>query len=138
MSFWRSYLIGFDLPYAADPVFQRAPLLTDVTARLHGILPTGRRVGRGCRVWRATNSREGLTVISLPESGLPMVCNVSDSCLTFVFGSTQAMTSTDRECSPDALQRMSDMFVNSSLLLLVLAAGVVAFRDYALLQKGHG
>ena len=47
--------------------------------------------------------------------------------LTFIFGSTQAMIVNGQNFTDGFWLRMTDMFVNSSLLLLILAAGVVVF-----------
>ena len=57
--------------------------------------------------------------------------------LTFVFGSTQTMMVNGENFTDSFWLRMTDMFVNSSLLLLVLAAGVVAFGATRYYRKGR-
>ena len=58
--------------------------------------------------------------------------------LTFVFGSTQTMMVNGENFTDSFWLRITDMFVNSSLLLLVLAAGVVAFGATRYYRKGRG
>ena len=131
--FLAFYLVGFDLPYTADPSF-KAPLLTDVLLGFMGIL-----FGLAVYGVRRANSREGLTngipsrKIAWITYGVTFLILV----LTFVFGSTQAMSVNGQMFSDAFWLRMSDMFVNSSLLLLVLAAGVVAFGATRYYRKEH-
>ena len=139
--FLAFYLVGFDVPYAADPSF-KAPLLTDVllgfTGLLFGLalLVSIVAVVRGVR---RAGRREGMT------NGIParkIACITYGATLlilvlTFMFGSAQSMNVNGQMFSDAFWLRMSDMFVNSSLLLLVLAAGVVAFGATRYYRKEH-
>ena len=58
--------------------------------------------------------------------------------LTFIFGSTQMMMVNGQKFTDSFWLRMTDMFINSSLLLLVNAAGVVVFGATRYYRKGHG
>ena len=139
--FLAFYLVGFDLPYTADPSF-KAPLLTDVLLGFMGVLLGLAVLASVVAVVygvRRANSREGLTngipsrKIAWITYGVTFLILV----LTFVFGSTQAMSVNGQMFSDAFWLRMSDMFVNSSLLLLVLAAGVVAFGATRYYRKEH-
>ena len=140
--FLAFYLIGYDTPFAGNTAFN-APMLTDVllwfmwgllaittiasiVAVVRGIRRANRSEGvtNGIPARRITYTTYGITALIL--------------LLTFVFGSTQTMMVNGENFTDSFWLRITDMFVNSSLLLLVLAAGVVAFGATRYYRKGRG
>ena len=129
--FLSFYLIGFDEPFAADSSFN-APMLTDLLIGfmwfLFGIavVAAGIAAVRSVRLAR-NNERLSNGVparkITTIVYGTTFLCLV----LTFVFGSAKTMIINGQNFSDTFLLRISDMFVNSSLFLLLCAAGVVIF-----------
>lgn len=129
--FLAFYLIGFDTPFADDSSF-KAPMLTDVLlgfmwfllciAIVTSVFAVVRGVQRANRSEGVTNGipARKITYATYGVTALLLV-------LTFVFGSTQSMLVNGQTFADSFWLRMSDMFVNTSLLLLVLAAGVVLF-----------
>ncbi|MGP1417722.1 hypothetical protein [Prevotella fusca] len=129
--FLAFYLIGFDAPFAADSSFN-APLLTDVLLGFMWFLFAVTLIVSVVAVVRGVrraNQNEGVTN-GIPARKITYITYGATALillLTFVFGSTQAMMVNGQNFADTFWLRMSDMFVNSSLLLLVLAAGVVIF-----------
>lgn len=129
--FLAFYLIGFDMPFADDSSF-KAPMLTDVLlgfmwfllciAIVTSVFAVVRGVQRANRSEGVTNGipARKITYTTYGVTALLLV-------LTFVFGSTQSMLVNGQTFADSFWLRMSDMFVNTSLLLLALAAGVVLF-----------
>lgn len=129
--FLAFYLIGFDTPFADDSSF-KAPMLTDVlfgfmwfllfVAIVTSVFAVVRGVQRANRSEGVTNGipARKITYTTYGVTALLLV-------LTFVFGSTQSMLVNGQTFADSFWLRMSDMFVNTSLLLLTLAAGVVLF-----------
>lgn len=139
--FLAFYLIGYDTPFAGNAAFN-APMLTDlllgfmwgllaitiiasIIAVVRGIQRANRSEGvtNGIPARKITYTTYGVTALTL--------------LLTFAFGSTQTMMVNGQNFTDSFWLRMTDMFVNSSLLLLVLAAGVVAFGATRYYRKGH-
>ena len=129
--FLAFYLIGYDMPFADNTAFN-APMLTDVLLGfMWGLLAltTLASVFAVVRGIQRANRSEGVTngiparKITYTTYGVTALILV----LTFIFGSTQAMIVNGQNFTDGFWLRMTDMFVNSSLLLLVLAAGVVVF-----------
>lgn len=129
--FLAFYLIGFDTPFTDDSSF-KAPMLTDVllgfmwfllcVAIVTSVFAVVRGVQRANRSEGVTNGipARKITYTTYGVTALLLV-------LTFVFGSTQSMLVNGQTFADSFWLRMSDMFVNTSLLLLTLAAGVVLF-----------
>lgn len=129
--FLAFYLVGFDTPFDAGTAFN-APLLTDVllgfiwlllaVAVVVSVVAVVRGVQKSNRNEGTTNGipARKITLLTYGATALVLL-------LTFVFGSTQTMTVNGHAFTDGFWLRMSDMFVNSSLLLLVLAAGAVGF-----------
>ena len=139
--FLAFYLIGFDAPFAADSSFN-APLLTDVLLGFMWFLFAVTLIVSVVAVVRGVrraNQNEGVTN-GIPARKITYVTYGATALillLTFVFGSTQAMVVNGQNFADTFWLRMSDMFVNSSLLLLVLAAGVVIFGATRYYRKEH-
>lgn len=139
--FLAFYLIGFDAPFAADSSFN-APLLTDVLLGFMWFLFAVTLIVSVVAVVRGVrraNQNEGVTN-GIPARKITYITYGATALillLTFVFGSTQAMMVNGQNFADTFWLRMSDMFVNSSLLLLVLAAGVVIFGATRYYRKEH-
>ena len=99
------YLIGFDEPFAADSSFN-APMLTDLLIGFMWFLFGIAVVAAGIAAVRSVRLARNNERLS---NGVP-----ARKITTIVYGTT-------------FLLRISDMFVNSSLFLLLCAAGVVIF-----------
>ena len=139
--FLAFYLIGFDAPFAADSSFN-APLLTDVLLGFMWFLFAVTLIVSVVAVVRGVrraNQNEGVTN-GIPARKITYITYGATALillLTFVFGSTRAMMVNGQNFADTFWLRMSDMFVNSSLLLLVLAAGVVIFGATRYYRKEH-
>lgn len=139
--FLAFYLIGFDAPFTADSSFN-APLLTDVLLGFMWFLFAVTLIVSVVAVVRGVrraNLNEGVTN-GIPARKITYITYGATALillLTFVFGSTQAMVVNGQNFADTFWLRMSDMFVNSSLLLLVLAAGVVIFGATRYYRKEH-
>ena len=117
--FLAFYLIGYDMPFADNTAFN-APMLTDVLLGfMWGLLAltTLASVFAVVRGIQRANRSEGVT------NGIPArkitYTTYGVTALTLVFNG--------QNFTDGFWLRMTDMFVNSSLLLLILAAGVVVF-----------
>ena len=99
--------------------------IASIVAVVRGIRRANRSEGvtNGIPARRITYTTYGITALIL--------------LLTFVFGSTQTMMVNGENFTDSFWLRITDMFVNSSLLLLVLAAGVVAFGATRYYRKGR-
>lgn len=139
--FLAFYLIGYDTPFTGNTAFN-APMLTDVLlgfmwgllaiTTIASIVAVVRGIRRANRSERMTNGipTRRITYTTYGITALILL-------LTFVFGSTQTMMVNGENFTDSFWLRITDMFVNSSLLLLVLAAGVVAFGATRYYRKGR-
>ena len=139
--FLAFYLIGYDVPFAGNTAFN-APMLTDVLLGfmwgllvitvLASIVAVIRGIQRANGSEDVTNgiSARKITYTTYGVTALILL-------LTFIFGSTQVMVVNGQNYTDSFWLRMTDMFVNSSLILLVLAAVVVAIGATRYYRKGH-
>ena len=136
------YLIGYDIPFADNTAFN-APMLTDVLLGfMWGLFAITVIVSLIAivRSVRRANQRDGLS------NGIParkityFIYGLTALILffTFIFASTQAIMVNGQNFTDGFWLRVTDMFVNTSLLLLVLAAGVVGFGATRYYRKGRG
>lgn len=126
--FW---LIGFDDPYVDNPVFN-APVFTDLLIVFMLLLTVGalllaivsivrsvRRLGSGEKVINGIPAQR-LTIIVV-------VTTFSLFVLTFLFGSSEAMLVNGAIYADSIWLRLSDMFVNTSLAMIAIAIGAMAY-----------
>ena len=126
--FW---LVGFSRPYIDDPNFN-APLFTDlllITAYLllafalgiavWAVVRSARTLGKGDRVVNNTPVRRISLTVGIGTFVLMLV--------TFVLGSSAPMKINGATYSDAFWLRMSDMFIVTSLLLIVAAVGAVVY-----------
>lgn len=124
------YLIGFDRPFEEDANFN-APLFTDVLLYLmYGLVAVAIGV---ClvAVYRSFKMRNGsgaeangipASRISYGTAGLLVGCLV----LTFLFGSSQPMKINGEKFEEVFWLKATDMFINTSIVLIVIAVMAVA------------
>lgn len=129
--FGAFFLVGYDMPYAADPQFN-APLLTDallfytyalcvvavvvaVVAMVRGAL---RRGGSRYETNGVPSRR-----ISLCVGGVLTITLL----LTFAFGSDEPLLVNGKVYAEAGWLRLTDMFINTSLILGFSALALVAF-----------
>lgn len=131
LAFVLYYLVGFNTPSLEDPNFT-APLLTDVllvlmiVALVVSIAVTAVAVFVGLR----KRNPDDRTVNGVPASLISWITvGVTFALLvvTFLLGSTRAMTINGREYADVVMLKLSDMFVSSSLVMILLAVGTVLF-----------
>lgn len=123
------YLVGYDVPYIFDPDYN-APVLTDVLL-LFIYFMTALAVGVLCvSVVRGYKRRARQTV----ENGIPVARIAWATAgglllvllLTFCFGSTEAVSVNGQMFTDAFWLRLTDMFINTSLLLILVCAVAVA------------
>lgn len=129
--FLAFYLIDFNEPFVGNSAFN-APLLTDLLLAFMWLLfgvAVVVAVMAMVKGWKASrHSAEmdnGIPVkkISYITYGATFALLI----ITFALGSNQAMMVNGERFSDGFWLRVSDMFVLTSLFMLVIAAGVVAF-----------
>lgn len=125
------FTIGYDLPYANDPSFN-APLFTDAVLWFIYILVVSACGVALCSLIRVLRQRDSAddVINNLPAArikygvfGLLAALLV----LTFLFGSTEPVLVNGVKYTDAVWLRLTDMFLNTSLVLLVVAAIGVAF-----------
>jgi putative exporter of polyketide antibiotics len=125
------YLIGYDTPFEEDPNFN-APLLTDVLLMFMFVLLI---LGIAVGIWavvkslRVHNSEDKLvnsvpaTKISYSIAGFTFVLLI----FTFVLGSSSTMLINGQKYTDAFWLKVSDMFVWSCLIMIVVAVAAVIF-----------
>lgn len=125
------FAVGYDIPYSEDPSFN-APLFTDTVLVFIYILVAAASAAAVCSLVRAFRHRDkdSDVVNNLPAAriayasfGLLAVLLV----LTFALGSTEPVLVNGVRYADSFWLRVTDMFINTSLALLVVAAIGVAF-----------
>lgn len=125
------YLIGYNLPYLFNPEFN-APLFTDAVLVLIFVLLLAtlvltvvsvvsniRKEGRA----EAHNNNIPVRLIAYCIAGVTALSLL----LTFLLGSTHPVPINGKQYTDTLWLRASDMFINTTLLLLVIALGAVIF-----------
>lgn len=131
VSFGAFYLIGFDMPFVENPAFN-APLLTDLVIITMWVLFAGTLAIAGFSLFKAIRStaKSESVVNNIPVRKISIVVfSATLLCLvlTFVLGSSEAMQINGEEFTDRFWLKAADMFVSSSIILLVSAIGVVIF-----------
>lgn len=134
--FWT---VGYDLPFPEDPNFN-APLFTDVLLLLMVLSFIAATVIAVATIVRTARIRsKGEQVVN----GIP-VKRISYSIaigllaiflLTFAFGSTSPMKINGVNFDEALWLRLTDMFVNTMLLMLVIAVGTVIYGATRYIRK---
>ena len=128
IAFW---LVGYDMPYEEDADFN-APLLTDM---LMGYIYLLLAVCIGVTVYSVihgikTSGRQGLTENGVPAGRITIATWVATAillALTFAIGSTDPIKVNGKDFSESLWLRLSDMFIISSGVMILIAIAAVVF-----------
>lgn len=125
------YLVGFDMEQPDVPGFN-APLLTGVLIVLMWMMLVLAAVAFGVSVWHGFRTRGGANKVvnGIPAariSTITLCATVILLILTFALASTDSITINGQPYTDTLWLRVAAMFVHSSLLLIVIAAGAVLF-----------
>ncbi len=125
------YLIGYDMPYSENPDFNE-PLLTNVLLiGMYLLLLVGIVVGLWA-MWREIKMREGEqnvvngipeTLISRCVTGGTFIILVA----TFALASTHSIISNGKNFTDKFSLRIADQFINTSVILLLVAIAVAIY-----------
>lgn len=125
------FLIGYNTPYEENPDM-KAPLLTNV---LMWFMYAMTAITVGFAIWSIvrgarTTDKTSATVNGVPAAriaGITAGVTAALLVVTFVTGSSAAMMINGHKYQEAFWLKLSDMFVNTSLLMLVIAFGVMIF-----------
>lgn len=133
------YLIGFDRPFYDNPAFN-SPVLTDVVLGTMYLLLLS---GIGVAVWAVVREvrlrgHEQKVVNNIPAALLSR-CIVGGTLLllvlTALLGSAAPIMVNGKEYADPLWLKVADVFIFSSLILLVVAIGVVVFGATRYIRK---
>ncbi len=132
-------LIGYNRPYEDNPDFSD-PLFTDAVLVLMYLLVL---IAAGISVWSVLKSLKykGERIVN----GIPVgkiaagvaLGTLLLLVLTFVFGSSDPMTINGKPFETWMWLKLSDMFVSTSLVLVVVAVGTVVYGNMKYIRKKH-
>lgn len=133
------FLVGYSMPFEENPDFN-APLFTDVLIGLMWLLLllalvlSVYSVVKGYRL----SAKEGKLSNGIPENKIFRITWLSTLAVlvvTFLVGSSMPMLINGSEYGDWIWLKVSDMFVTSSILMLVAAFGAVAFGATRYIRK---
>lgn len=134
------FFIGFDEPFIDDPNFNE-PLFTDVVIYLMWFLlfiALGVGIISLIRAIRTDSDSEDETN-NVPEKKIKRIVVLGTTiCLiiTFLVASTAAMDINGKKYVDWIGLKLSDMFIYTSILMLIVAAGAAAFGATKYIRKG--
>lgn len=140
--FGMFYVVGFDMPYDADPRFT-APLLTDVVLWFSYVLMavavvlTLVSVVRGICVHAGDDRLSNGIPAARISWGVTMLLAVS-LLVTYIFGSSEPLMINGRRFTSVFWLKLTDMFINTSLLLGGMAIAIVGYGMSGLNRRLHG
>ena len=132
-------LIGFDRPFDDNPEFN-APLFTDAVLALIYVLLAGAMV---VAVWSITRSlkvkgERKIDGINRAKIATSVTCGtILLLVVTFLIGSSQPILINGKWFESWGWLKLADMFVSSSLILIVIAAGTVVYGNMKYIRKKH-
>lgn len=131
LMFGLFYTVGYDRPYIENPDFN-APVMTDAVIVLMCLLVIAASCVAAFSVVRSIkNGRKEMRVVNgIPASRISfgIVGGVFVLLLlTYMLGSSSPMTVNGKEYADVFWLKTSEMFINTSVSLIVLAAGAVLF-----------
>lgn len=140
--FGAFYLFGFSVPYEENSNYN-APLLTDLLLWLSYILVGLAVVLTGVSVVRDIRTRMGGEAVT---NGIPAARIVYSTAgvsaavllLTFLSGSSEPMAINGSMYDSAVWLKLSDMFINTSATLIVIAVMCVAFGLSGMVRGGNG
>lgn len=129
--FGAFFLIGYDTPYEADPSFN-APLLTDVVLVFMYLLTFVAAVlaAYAAIVGMRRRDKSSAIVNNIPAAKISRAIVgllAASLVLTFVFGSSEPVPVNGVEYTDTFWLKATDMFINTSFVLLIVAVLGVAF-----------
>ncbi len=134
------YLVGYKHPFEEDPDFN-APLLTGTLIVFQAVLviiAVAVTVAAALRALRKSN-REERTVNGIPAARIAAAVAAGTlliAVVTFAAGSSRPMTVNGNTYTDAFWLKTADMFVFTSLLLIIAAVGSVAFGATRYLRPG--
>lgn len=123
--------IGYEMPFDEDPAFN-APLLTDALLWFVYVLTCVAFVAVLLSALHSVKAGEGGSGVTngVPAArivwfslGLPALALI----VTFAFGSTEPLLINGKPYTAEGWLRVTDMFINTSLVLIVVAVLAVAY-----------
>lgn len=129
--FGAFFLIGYDEPYADDPSFN-APMLTDAVLVFIYLLTFAASALAVCAVVVAFRRRDKSSAVinNVPAARINravIVLLCASLIVTFVLGSSEPVLANGAEYTDRFWLKATDMFINTSLVLLVVAVCGVIF-----------
>lgn len=140
--FGMFYFVGFDFPYDEDPRFN-APLLTDAVLWFSYVLFVAAVVVTVISVVRSVRVHSSDDRLS---NGIPAMriawsiggLLVSSLLLTFLFGSSEPLMVNGRRFTSVFWLKLTDMFINTSIVLGVIAVAAVCYGMSGLNRRLDG
>jgi len=125
------FTVGYDRPYDNDPQFN-APLFTDAVLWFIYFLVIGACGVAVCSLIRALRQRNRADAVvnNLPAAKIKLTVFGFMAlllALTFLFGSTEPVLVNGVKYTDSTWLRLTDMFLNTSLVLFIVAAAGVTF-----------
>ena len=125
------FCFGYDMPYSDNPSFN-APLLTNVLLMYVGVLFM---ISVGVGVWMVVRSLKNHNKDDYIVNGIPVsrnacvltVITVLLLILTFILGSSSTIQINGKPFSDVFWLKVADMFVWSSIILMLSAVGIVIY-----------
>lgn len=129
--FCAFYLVGFDVPYEENPVFN-APLLTDAVVGMIYLFVLAAAVASVCSIinGRRHRDRSSSVVNGIPVARITAVITIlTIACmaLTFVLGSSEPMAVNGTRYTDTFWLRTTDMLINTAIIMLFIAVCGVIF-----------
>ncbi len=139
------FLVGYDIPFDKDPTFN-APLLTDAVLLLIAVLVVLATFLAVCSVVSSVRRRDksSSVVNNIPAakiSWFTVLLFVTCMVVTFSFGSSEPVNANGVKFNDVFWLKATDMFIDTSVILLVLAAIGVGigisgyFRNFRMSEK---
>lgn len=131
------YLVGYKHPFEEDPDFN-APLLTGTLIVFQAVLVVIAVAVTVAAALRKSN-REERTVNGIPAARIAAAVAAGTlliAVVTFAAGSSRPMTVNGNTYTDAFWLKTADMFVFTSLLLIIAAVGAVAFGTTRYLRPG--
>ena len=125
------FLVGYNMPSVEEPSFN-APLLTDALLILMIALLVVAAIIGFLAVIAGLRKRDSSdkNVNGVPAAKISMITfgfTFAMLLLTFVFGSTDSMTINGHQFSDVVSLKLTDMFVQTSIVMIVVAVAAVIF-----------
>lgn len=140
--FGAFFLAGYDRPYEEDTSYN-APLLTDALIVFTYVLMAVAVAVAVVSVFRGVRMRGGAGIVSnRVPSGKIASCTIAVLLLTlavtFVSGSAEPLRINGKPYSDSLWLKLTDMLINTSVILMVIASAAVLYGMSGLSRRGGG